>query len=153
MYSRLQKSCIKQADYGITIDLLWTTLEEEHAEAGKIIGFIVVNQLWFSNRTLFTLFTSCRTSLPWIPRVHNNTNAQSKLIKLCSHRKTQRQASKDEVVLDAGASGKVNNRLYPIETPFCTWTKIRISRAQLCIPRGFLDALSIACSITEDMDL
>ena len=48
-YSRLQKSCNKQAEqWKTTIDLLCLIQEEGHAEVGKIIRFIcVVNQLWF----------------------------------------------------------------------------------------------------------
>ena len=40
-YSRLQKSCNKQAEqWKTTIDLLCLNQEEGHAEAGKIIRFI-----------------------------------------------------------------------------------------------------------------
>ena len=46
LYSRLQKSCNKQAEqWKTTTDLLCLNREEGHAEAGKII---MVNQLWFS---------------------------------------------------------------------------------------------------------
>ena len=49
MYSRLQKSCNKQAEqWKTTIDLLCLNQEEGCAEAGKIISSYLVNQLWFS---------------------------------------------------------------------------------------------------------
>ena len=61
-YSRLQKSCNKQ--WKTTIDLLCLNREEGHAEAGKIIRFIVVNQLWFSTVPLACCktFANCCTS-------------------------------------------------------------------------------------------
>ena len=56
-YSRLQKSCNKQAEqWKTTIGL---NREVGLAEAGKIIRFIVVNQLWFSTVQLALLQDFC----------------------------------------------------------------------------------------------
>ena len=67
-YSRLQKSCNKQAEqWKTTIDLLCLSREEGHAEAGKIIRFIRGKSIVVFHCSAYVLQDFC--NLLYIPQM------------------------------------------------------------------------------------